>query len=127
MDTYASYFSYAFDCVCGIPRIKLMGSIEDWQHIRARVEVLETYQLSWSVTRLRPVLDELRSRNRGRGNQTSRSGKRSTKPLNAYATYAVHRVDHATCFPISMILRIDGRTTSWIRPVQIGRSRLRRA
>lgn len=43
MDCYSSYFTYAMNCVCGIPKITVTGSLEDWQRIRERVEVLETY------------------------------------------------------------------------------------
>ncbi len=58
MDCYSSYFEYSMVCVCGIPKITVTGSLQDWQRIRARVEVLETFGLEWWVARLRPVLDE---------------------------------------------------------------------
>lgn len=58
MDCYSSYFEYELMCVCGIPRIIVTGTPEDWERIRARVEVLETYDLGWWVARLRPILDE---------------------------------------------------------------------
>jgi hypothetical protein len=58
MDSYSSYFHYMIRCICGIPRITVTGSLEDWRRIRARVEVLETYDLGWWVARLRPILDE---------------------------------------------------------------------
>ena len=59
LDSYSSYFEYQMGCICGIPRITLTGSIGDWQRLRARVEVLATYELDWWVARLRPILDEL--------------------------------------------------------------------
>jgi len=58
MDCYSSYFEYRMGFVCGIPKIAITGSLEDWQRIRARIEVLETYGLDWWVTRMRPILDE---------------------------------------------------------------------
>jgi hypothetical protein len=58
MDCYSSYFDYVMGFVCGIPKITVTGSVDDWQRIRARIEVLETYRLGWWVTRLRPILDE---------------------------------------------------------------------
>jgi len=58
MDCYSSYFEYLVTCVCGIPRITVTGSIQDWQRIRARIEVLETFGLSWWIDRLRPILDQ---------------------------------------------------------------------
>ena len=68
MDTYSYYFDYQLHCVCGIPQVSLTGSVEDWQRIRARVEVLATYGLEWWVTRLRPVLDEFVQTAEGRPN-----------------------------------------------------------
>jgi hypothetical protein len=58
MDAYSSYFSYEMRFVCGIPKITVTGSTEDWQRIRSRVEVLATYGLEWWAIRLRPILDE---------------------------------------------------------------------
>jgi uncharacterized protein DUF4419 len=58
MDCYSSYFTYSMSCICGIPKITVTGSLKDWQRIRARVEVLETFGLGWWVCRLRPILDE---------------------------------------------------------------------
>jgi hypothetical protein len=58
MDCYSSYFHYSMEFVCGIPKITITGSLDDWQRIRARIEVLETYRLGWWVARLRPILDE---------------------------------------------------------------------
>jgi hypothetical protein len=58
MDTYSSYFDYAMRCVCGIPKITVTGSVDDWNRIRARIEVLAAYGLEWWVSRLRPIVDE---------------------------------------------------------------------
>lgn len=58
MDTYSGYFDYMMLSICGIPKITLTGTVEDWQRIRDRVEVLETFGLSWWIDRLRPILDQ---------------------------------------------------------------------
>ena len=58
MDCYANYFTYRLDCICGIPQVRLGGSVEDWQRIRDRVQVLETYGLERWISRLRPILDQ---------------------------------------------------------------------
>ena len=42
METFSSYFTYAVNCICGIPRITIEGTLDDWQLIRARIEVIET-------------------------------------------------------------------------------------
>ncbi len=59
MDAYSRYFTYAMDmCVCGIPRIDLTGTVEDWQRIRERIEIFDLFGLEWWTARLRPILDE---------------------------------------------------------------------
>lgn len=58
MDTYQCYFDYAMMCVCGIPKVTLQGTAEDWRRIRGRFEVLATYDLEWWASRMRPILDE---------------------------------------------------------------------
>ena len=45
-------------CLCGIPKVTLEGTPEDWRRIRDRVEVLATFELECWVSRLRPILDE---------------------------------------------------------------------
>lgn len=35
MDAYSSYFDYLVDCVCGIPKVTLEGTPEDWRRIPA--------------------------------------------------------------------------------------------
>jgi Domain of unknown function (DUF4419) len=58
MDTYSAYFDYEMHCICGIPVVALTGNLLDWQRMRDRIEVLETYKLGWWVARLRPILEE---------------------------------------------------------------------
>jgi hypothetical protein len=84
MDTYSSYFKYEMRCVCGIPAITLMGSLVDWQRIRDRVEMLATFELSWWVERLRPILHEFIETAKGRPNREF--WQAIYKPRQAYAT-----------------------------------------
>jgi hypothetical protein len=83
MDSFSSYFEYAMLCVCGIPKITVEGSLADWQRIRARVEVLETYGLEWWVSRLRLVLDEFVRT--AAGHPSPEFWKAIYKPLPVYA------------------------------------------
>ena len=87
MDSFSSYFTYVMSCVCGIPKITIEGSLEDWQRIRARVEVLETYGLGWWVSRLRPILDEFILA--ATGHPTLEFWKAIYKPAQAYGTEVV--------------------------------------
>ena len=45
-------------CVCGIPQITLTGSVDDWQRMRERMEIFESFGMDWWVQRLRPILDQ---------------------------------------------------------------------
>ncbi|MGP0018597.1 MAG: DUF4419 domain-containing protein [Candidatus Sulfotelmatobacter sp.] len=58
MDTYQRYFDYGMRCICGIPKVTLEGTPEDWQRMRDRIEVLATYDLDWWTSRLAPILDQ---------------------------------------------------------------------
>ena len=87
MDCYSSYFEYSMECICGIPKITVTGSLQDWQRIRARVEVLETFGLEWWVARLRPVLDEfIRT---VEGHPSRNFWQAIYKPKQAYGTQSV--------------------------------------
>ena len=87
MDCYSSYFTYSMMCICGIPRITVTGSLHDWQRMRARVEVLETFGLEWWVSRLRPILDEfIRTLE---GHPSLAFWQAIYKPKQAYGTDAV--------------------------------------
>jgi Domain of unknown function (DUF4419) len=85
MDSFSSYFDYLLSCVCGIPKITLEGTLEDWQRIRARVEVLGTYGLEWWVSRLRPILDQFVQT--ASGHPAPEFWKAIYKPEKVYATY----------------------------------------
>jgi hypothetical protein len=87
MDTYSSYFRYQMWCVCGIPSITLTGSVDDWQRMRERIEVLNTYELQWWIARLRPILDEFIQTIRGHPNREF--WQAIYKPQQAYATTLV--------------------------------------
>jgi len=58
MDTFKQYFEYAIRCVCGIPHITLLGTVEDWQSISDRVKIMAEYELSWWTDRLIPICQE---------------------------------------------------------------------
>jgi hypothetical protein len=87
MDTYASYFDYTLHCVCGIPSITVTGTLADWERIRARVEVLATYDLEWWMKRLRPILDEFV--NTAAGRVSLDFWRAIFKPKKVYAAEAV--------------------------------------
>jgi hypothetical protein len=87
MDCYSSYFTYGMAFVCGIPKITVTGTLSDWQRIRDRVELLETFDLGWWTKRLRPILDEFLLTIQGR--VTAEFWQAIYKPKKAYGDNTV--------------------------------------
>lgn len=60
MDAMKTYFKYkVFMIGCGIPEVTIEGSLEDWEKIQKRLDVLEKYELEWWTKELRPVIQEI--------------------------------------------------------------------
>jgi Domain of unknown function (DUF4419) len=75
MDAMQAYFSYGVSTCCGIPRVELTGTVEDWERVRDKVMAWDRAEerkteggvilpatslgLSWWTTPLRSVLDGL--------------------------------------------------------------------
>lgn len=58
MNTFQKYFDYVMYCICGIPEITLLGTVEDWQSICARIQIMAEYDLDWWTDRLMPICRE---------------------------------------------------------------------
>lgn len=58
MDTVKKYFDYRIRSLCGIPKITLEGTVEDWQSIRQRIEQFAEFDLQWWLDGLIPVIDQ---------------------------------------------------------------------
>jgi hypothetical protein len=58
MDALKEYFDYEAECVCGIPRITLAGTPEDWRDVRRRVEALAEHDLGWWRDALAPLAEK---------------------------------------------------------------------
>jgi hypothetical protein len=59
MDAFKKYFDFVLRVICGIPRVTLLGTPEDWKEIRRRVAAMAEYDLAWWTTRLEAVCDGL--------------------------------------------------------------------
>lgn len=57
MDAFERYFDYTMTCICGIPRVELTGTVDDWREIRRRIELMTGYGVDDWVTRLRDIGD----------------------------------------------------------------------
>lgn len=66
LDAMRSYFEYEVHTLCGIPRIMLEGSVEDWESIGRRVKRWGRFGLEWWVKPLEPLLDQFVATAQGR-------------------------------------------------------------
>jgi hypothetical protein len=82
MDTFSPYFDFILVCVCGIPRITLLGTPEDWRSIRRRIDVIAEFDLSWWTASLVPIVDECVRASEGQPNREF--WKEIYKPRKAY-------------------------------------------
>ncbi|GAA1162834.1 hypothetical protein F4556_000454 [Kitasatospora gansuensis] len=69
MDVVSPYYRFRWRTLCGIPRIRLEGTAEDWELLAARVRGLaDRFEgLRPWFTALHPVLDEIAATASGRG------------------------------------------------------------
>ncbi|CAK4083533.1 unnamed protein product [Aphanomyces euteiches] len=60
MASMKKYFTYKFSLRCGIPNVTLLGTVQDWENIRSRVDGLKLYggHMSEWVEMLDGVLDQ---------------------------------------------------------------------
>lgn len=58
MDSMKNYFEFCARTLCGIPRVKLTGTLEDWKQIKEKVIKLGQYDLEWWTEILVPILDK---------------------------------------------------------------------
>lgn len=82
MDAYTPFYDYQLECICGIPWVRLEGTVEDWRRIRERVDVLAELDLETWARSLRPICDELVKA--ADGAPTLSFWRRLYKPVDAY-------------------------------------------
>ncbi|KAJ3445456.1 hypothetical protein M0812_11331 [Anaeramoeba flamelloides] len=59
MDVVKSYFNYRVLTRCGIPEIRLEGTVEDWEELAERVTKFKEFGLGWWVKNLQFVLTNI--------------------------------------------------------------------
>jgi hypothetical protein len=59
MDVYAPYCDYELLCVCGIPVVTLLGTVEDWRAIRRRIDVIAELDLEFWTRSLAAIANQL--------------------------------------------------------------------
>jgi hypothetical protein len=58
LDAMRSYFDYEVCTMCGIPKIKLEGTVTDWQQLLQRTIELSDFELQWWIQPLIPILEQ---------------------------------------------------------------------
>ena len=61
LSAYNARYRYEMRCICGLPRIMLTGTPDDWHAIRERAKSLTDGGLEWWQTELLPILDQFAS------------------------------------------------------------------
>jgi hypothetical protein len=69
MDVMKEFFRYQLGSLCGIPRITLEGTVDDWRSIRARADALGAFELEDWIKPLLRVLDEFVAAAEGRADR----------------------------------------------------------
>mmetsp|Transcript_43815 Transcript_43815/g.76305 ORF Transcript_43815/g.76305 Transcript_43815/m.76305 type:complete len:509 (-) Transcript_43815:243-1769(-) len=59
MDCMKSYFELRLKTWCGISKVKLLGTHDDWLLLLEKVEGLRQYELGWWVDALMPILQKI--------------------------------------------------------------------
>ena len=64
-----SYFEFEVSySICGVPQVTLLGTPDDWVHLKEKTLQLEQYDLKWWTDRLIPILDEFITASKGNAN-----------------------------------------------------------
>lgn len=70
MDVMQSYFGFEVFTLCGIPRITLEGTPDDWRSVRERARVLAEFDLEWWSQPLEEALTHFVEASEGRPNRS---------------------------------------------------------
>lgn len=60
LETVKEYFNYKIIMVgCGIPKITIEGTVEDWEKVLEKTKYISKYKLKWWTDELEPILNEI--------------------------------------------------------------------
>lgn len=68
LNAAAEFYDYYVGTLCGIPRIELHGTVDDWNWLRTKTLDLKRFNMERRVKALQPVLDELVAAAGGKAN-----------------------------------------------------------
>ncbi|WP_158544276.1 DUF4419 domain-containing protein [Pedobacter miscanthi] len=70
METVKSYFEFkVFFIGCGIPRVTIEGTIQDWKKLLEKTKYLSQYKLEWWTNELIPIIEEIIAAKKGKVNK----------------------------------------------------------
>lgn len=60
METVKEYFNYKVIMIgCGIPKITIEGTVEDWEKVLIKTKYISKYKLKWWTDELEPILEKI--------------------------------------------------------------------
>jgi hypothetical protein len=59
MATFKAYFEYSMRTCCGIPKVTLLGEVDDWKAVREHANRLAQYETEFWLPHLLPILDKM--------------------------------------------------------------------
>ena len=66
METVKEYFNYkVYMAGCGIPKITIEGTVEDWEKVLEKTKYISKYKLKWWTSELEPILNEIIATKKG--------------------------------------------------------------
>jgi hypothetical protein len=70
METVKEYFNYKVIMIgCGIPKITIEGTIEDWEKVLEKTKYISRYKLRWWTNELEPILKQIIETKKGNFNK----------------------------------------------------------
>lgn len=67
MNAVKSYFNFVvFRIGCGIPKVTLEGTPQDWQRVLTKTEALRKYKLDWWINEIEPLLKQFIQASQGK-------------------------------------------------------------
>ncbi len=88
MESVKVFFDYRVMMIgCGISSVTIEGTVADWEKILKKIEYIDTYDLAWWTTELKPIIQEIIHTKKG---QVNKEFWRNMVQLRDKAIYVPH-------------------------------------
>jgi hypothetical protein len=88
MNVCSKFFHYKGHPLCGIRSVRLLGTLEDWEKLRKKAEILlNMFEMDWWSPYLLPILDELVLIYKGKSNTLFWDTSYRTLPTDRIRSY----------------------------------------